>query len=122
MREAKQYLRTAAAHLREALDKGPLSTNSVAITWSLICDDDIAAGILRVAENGEATEPVGLLERADVIAMATHGYSGIRRWALGSITERVLHVCKLPILVVRPADMIDQHLEDQEQVKMVTLP
>jgi nucleotide-binding universal stress UspA family protein len=122
MREARRYLRAAAAHLREALDEGPLSTNRVAITWSLICDDDIAAGILRVAENGEATEPAGLLERADVIAMATHGYSGVRRWALGSITERVLHACKLPILVVRPAEMSDQHLEDQGQVKVVTLP
>lgn len=122
MREARQYLSTAVVPLREALDEGPLSMSRFAITWSLICDDDIAAGILRVAETGEVTEAVDGPERADVIAMATHGYSGIRRWAMGSITERVLHACRLPILIVRPAEMIDQHPQAQEQVKMVTLP
>ena len=120
--ETRQYLSAAAAHLRESLEEASLSTNSIAITWSIICDDDIAAGILRVAETGEITEAVDGVERADVIAMATHGYSGIQRWALGSITERVLHACKLPMLVVRPAEMIEQHHQAQEQLKMVTLP
>jgi nucleotide-binding universal stress UspA family protein len=120
MHETRQYLSAAAAHLRESLEEVSLSTNRIAITWSIICDDDIAAGILRVAETGEVTEAVDGVERADVIAMATHGYSGIQRWALGSITERVLHACKLPILVVRPAEMIDEHPLVQEPVKMVT--
>lgn len=38
---------------------------------------------------------------ADLIAMTTHGRSGIRRWTLGSVTERVLHETQLPILLVR---------------------
>jgi hypothetical protein len=29
---------------------------------------------------------------------------------------------RLPILIVRPAEMIDQHPQAQEQVKMVTVP
>ena len=37
-----------------------------------------------------------------LLAMATHGTSGIVRWAMGSVTDRVLHATKLPILVVRP--------------------
>ena len=122
MHEARQYLGATAAHLHEALDEASLSPNRFAITWSIICDDDIAAGILRVGETGEATEPVGLSARGDIIAMATHGYSGIRRWTLGSITERVLHACKLPLLVVRPAEMIEQHPQAEVQLKMATLP
>jgi nucleotide-binding universal stress UspA family protein len=111
---ARQYLSATAAHLREALEEAALSTNRFAITWSIICDDDIAAGILRVAETGEATEAADGLEQADVIAIATHGYSGIQCWAMGSITERVLHACRLPMLVVRPAEMIDQQPKTQE--------
>jgi nucleotide-binding universal stress UspA family protein len=38
---------------------------------------------------------------ADLIVMATHGYSGIRRWALGSIADKVLHTTKTPLLLVR---------------------
>lgn len=37
----------------------------------------------------------------DMVAMSTHGYSGLRRWALGSVTDRVLHGSPAPVLVVR---------------------
>ncbi len=38
---------------------------------------------------------------ADLIAMSTHGRSGISRWALGSVAERVVRVSSRPVLVVR---------------------
>jgi universal stress protein family protein len=44
--------------------------------------------------------------------MATHGYSGLQRWALGSITERVLHATRLPLLVVRPQDKMDGQAQE----------
>jgi nucleotide-binding universal stress UspA family protein len=40
-------------------------------------------------------------ERADVIAMATHGRSGLGRWVLGSVTDKVLQAARTPLLVVR---------------------
>ena len=53
---------------------------------------DASEEIVKVAEE------VG----ADVIAMSTHGRSGISRWALGSVAERVLRGGgKTPILIVR---------------------
>lgn len=121
MCEAKQYLSAMVAHLREEFITGEPETSKIGITWSVICDDDIAAGILRVAETGEATQPVGKSERADVIAMATHGYSGIRRWAMGSITERVLHSSKLPLLIVRPPEMIYEQSQVQGEVSKVAI-
>ena len=38
---------------------------------------------------------------ANLIAMSTHGRSGITRWAFGSITDRVLQGANIPILLVR---------------------
>jgi nucleotide-binding universal stress UspA family protein len=38
----------------------------------------------------------------DVIAMATHGRSGISRWVLGSVAEKVIRHATMPMLVVRP--------------------
>ncbi len=38
---------------------------------------------------------------ADLIAMASHGRSGLRRWALGSITDKVLHESPVSVLTVR---------------------
>jgi nucleotide-binding universal stress UspA family protein len=40
---------------------------------------------------------------ADLIAMTTHGRSGIPRWMMGSVAEKVLRASNVPLLVVRPA-------------------
>jgi nucleotide-binding universal stress UspA family protein len=33
--------------------------------------------------------------------MATHGYSGLKRWALGSVADKVLHAARTPLLLIR---------------------
>lgn len=38
---------------------------------------------------------------ANLIAMSTHGLSGIKRWAMGSVADKVLHISDIPVLVVR---------------------
>jgi nucleotide-binding universal stress UspA family protein len=45
----------------------------------------------------KAAEEIG----ADLIAMSTHGRSGWRRLAFGSITDKVLHGASIPVLMVR---------------------
>lgn len=39
--------------------------------------------------------------KVDLIAMSTHGRSGLRRMAFGSITDKVLHRSHVPVLMVR---------------------
>ncbi len=39
----------------------------------------------------------------DLIAMSTHGRSGMGRWVFGSVTDKVLHAGDIPVLVVRPS-------------------
>lgn len=39
---------------------------------------------------------------ADLIALATHGYGGMRRAVLGSVADKVLRSSPLPLLVLRP--------------------
>jgi len=41
------------------------------------------------------------LHQADLIVMATHGYGGLKRWALGSVADKVLHATTTPLLLVR---------------------
>ncbi len=56
-----------------------------------------------VAEGNAAEEIIRVARENDVslIAMSTHGRSGIGRWALGSITDKVLRESKVPVLTVR---------------------
>lgn len=45
----------------------------------------------------------------DIILMATHGRSGVRRWALGSVAEKVLRASKVPVWLARsgvPDDIV----------------
>ena len=52
--------------------------------------------ILRYAEGG----------RSCLIAMTTHGRSGIGRWAMGSVAERVLYGTEANLILVRPSKEI----------------
>ncbi|MDM7998915.1 MAG: universal stress protein [Dehalococcoidia bacterium] len=42
----------------------------------------------------------------DIIVMASHGRSGITRWALGSVADKVLRASTLPILMVGPREKV----------------
>jgi nucleotide-binding universal stress UspA family protein len=51
-----------------------------------------AEEILRYAEDNDV----------DLILMATHGRTGIQRWTMGSIADKVLRASKVPVWLVRP--------------------
>lgn len=78
----EDYLQSVAQRLR---DRG------YPVTWSL--------GHGPVAET-IAQEAVQ--RRAGLIAMGTHGLSGVRRVLLGSTAEHVLHATTVPLLLNRP--------------------
>ena len=41
---------------------------------------------------------------ADLIAMTTHGRSGLGRWWLGSVADKVVRASHIPVLLVRPEE------------------
>lgn len=46
--------------------------------------------------------------KADIITMSTHGRSGVRRLAFGSVTDKVLRGANVPVITVRaPADTVN---------------
>lgn len=63
-----------------------------------------------------AEEILDTAERLDaaVIAMATHGRSGLQRWLVGSVADKVMRLSHRPTLLVRP-------LEDHEPLQPLDL-
>lgn len=114
---AKRYLTSTTEQLQEGLIAPSLASLKIPVTWSVVVDDDAAQGILRLAEKGEDAEGSSVFGGCDVIVMATHGRSGLQRWAIGSVAERVLNATKLPILIVRPTDMIGKSSPSWTNVK-----
>ena len=63
----------------------------------------------RLVDGIAAKAIVGVAKPGDVIVMATHGRTGMRRWFIGSIAEEVLRHASVPVLLVRSTDSA-QHL------------
>jgi nucleotide-binding universal stress UspA family protein len=90
---AKSYLAGVAAKLKTQ----PIEAT---ITWSVAANLDIAAALVRVAENGEDAEGAGIFGGCDLIAMSSIGRSGITRLLMGSIATRVLLTTNRPTLII----------------------
>jgi nucleotide-binding universal stress UspA family protein len=58
-----------------------------------------------VKEGLDADEIISFARRTpdNLIAMCTHGRSGVQRWVLGSVTETVVRHSGDPVLIVRAA-------------------
>ena len=82
--EAFDYLEKIADTLRE---KG-LDTESV------VLEGDPGEAMVSYANNNDI----------ELIAVATHGRTGLRRAVLGSVTDYILRKSGLPVLVIRPQE------------------
>lgn len=77
--------------------------SSLQITFATYSEYDIAHALVYAAESGE--QSTGEMRNVcDMIALATHGRTGIPQWFLGNTAERVLGTTTLPLLIVRPQE------------------
>jgi nucleotide-binding universal stress UspA family protein len=56
---------------------------------------------VRVGAPAAAIVSVAARHQTALITMATHGYGRLKRWALGSVADAVVHTAATPILLVR---------------------
>jgi len=80
-RQIERYLETQAALLR---------VSGIAVSCAVEIGPPVAT-IIAAAERSQAT----------MIALASHGYSGLRRWAIGSVAEEIIEASTLPVLLMR---------------------
>jgi nucleotide-binding universal stress UspA family protein len=79
--EISEYL----SHVQQRVARPEFTVRTV------ISQGDVAGAIVDYASDKDI----------DLIVMTTHGYSGITRWMLGSVAERVLRGAPCPVLVIR---------------------
>ena len=83
--EAEEYLKQMSQQI---------SNEGVAESQSHVRQGEAAGTILDLAADSPST----------LIAMCTHGHSGVGRWVLGSVTDRVVRHSNRPVLVIRAGD------------------
>ena len=79
--EAEKYLKEIVARLKET------GVNAKA---------DVIYG-----KAGEALSDYATKNNVDLVIIATHGRSGISRWVLGSVADRLIRSICVPVLMVR---------------------
>ncbi len=78
-----------------------LENEGLRVTY-LLRDGMVAEAIMEAAE----------IEQADLIAMSTHGRTGLLRLLLGSVAEQVVRQSKIPVMLIRPTkEEIEQALK-----------
>ncbi len=57
--------------------------------------------------------------RIDLVVMSTHGRSGIQRWALGSVADKVIRRSTIPVLIIPPQSLRDNGTGATKRRKVV---
>ncbi len=106
----RAYIERAAEITMQQSERVQLSEGTVEARGELAMGNP-AEEILRFADkNG-----------IDFILMATHGRSGINRWAMGSVAYRVLRASKVPVWLVR-AGVSEKIIHDKLPIRKILVP
>jgi nucleotide-binding universal stress UspA family protein len=112
----------AEAYLKQVANDLAGTHPGLAVSWDIVSGTDVADTLVRIVEGKEPAEGQKVLLTSgesgptpgrgeprgySLLAMATHGRTGILRWVWGSVTERVVQQTQAPLLIVRP----EHHME-----------
>lgn len=70
--------------------------------------------VVRVGNPVDEIRRFAELEGVDVIVIATHGWTGLRHIVMGSVAERVVRHSSIPVLSVKPLDLRESFLKDED--------
>ena len=73
--------------------------------------------LVRAGDPGSVIAEVLEQHQVDLLVMSTHGRSGVERMLFGSVAEQVLHVARVPILLIPPECAVDW--TDQEHLRIL---
>jgi nucleotide-binding universal stress UspA family protein len=91
--------------------------------------EKVKSGAIAVKAQGElamgnpAEEILRYADRNDIdlILMATHGRSGVSRWAMGSVAYKVLRAAKVPVWLIRDG-IAEEIIEDKLPIRTILVP
>lgn len=81
-KESEEYVHNKVTELQK---------ENIQVT-GLTKDGPVPDTILNVAEE----------THADIIAMSTHGRTGVSRWLMGSVADKVVHHTHIPVMLIHP--------------------
>ena len=101
--ETMRYAATTYEYAPQMIDEVYKSYEMYLQTMQQWLHDHRYVGCTKLVEGDAADQILAFAQKtdADLIAMTTHGRSGIARLAMGSVAERVIQHATIPVLLVR---------------------
>jgi nucleotide-binding universal stress UspA family protein len=94
----RQASETGRAYLNAYLQSKATALERAGLVLEpVVCFGNAAEEVLRLAEESQS----------NLIVIATHGRSGIERWRLGSVADKVIRAASCPTLVIGPNVKVD---------------
>ena len=72
-----------------------------ALVVRLIADGFAAEAVLASGDPAKEITAAAIREKCDLIAMGTHGHTGVKDLIYGSVANEVRHLSRIPVLLVR---------------------
>lgn len=86
----KEQLAQAHTYIRQTATR--LEEQGYTVQADVVEAVDVAGAILDYAA----------LHHVDLLAISSHGRSGLQRWLLGSVADKIIHASSIPVLLIRP--------------------
>jgi len=61
-----------------------------------------ATGVTKEGSVADIILEVAEETHADMIAMSTHGRTGVKRWLMGSVADKIVHHAHIPVMLIHP--------------------
>ena len=111
--EAEAYMQGMVNKVRENLGEK-----------SIMGEDEKMSRVGYSVREGKAAENIvdfAHTEKIDLLVISTHGSSGLSRWNISSITQKVINLIYLPVLIVRAYDLSIMD-ENRKRYRRILLP
>jgi nucleotide-binding universal stress UspA family protein len=111
--EAEAYMQGMVYKVRENLGEK-----------SILGEDNNKSRVDYSVREGKAAENIvdfAHTEKIDLLVISTHGSSGLSRWNISSITQKVIDLIYLPVLIVRAYDLSIMD-ENRKRYRRILLP
>ncbi len=90
-------------------------------------DNNVPSGAMKIHVEAVAGDPVKIileyirLRDIGLVVMTSHGTSGLRQWAMGSVADKILRSADVPTLLVRIKDK-PTALDQRGEIKRILVP
>jgi len=94
---------------QEANERSALEMKLLPDQQLLQHDGYTVSSVVRFGEPAQEIADLARCANIDIVAMATHGQTGLRHLLMGSVAEQVLSELAIPVLLMRPTEHAEEH-------------